>query len=298
MWIKSSGPLTENVYQLTTAASTHFLIGGERAGMVDSGVSGTQGRLIEELKKYLGDSSELQYLFLTHAHFDHIGGIPYIRRYAPGVQLVAAPLTAQILSDKNYLKQCYEKNAAVAQAMSVEMELTEAEWCSAFAVERILGDGDSVDLGADVEVKLIGCPGHTEDIVAYYIRPDGALAAGEAVGSYGGRDKLAPCFPWSYHNYVISLDRLASLEVKVLGLPHGGALTGELPAKYLVEARMVADRFVAAVRERLEQGELVDEIYQSQFLEWQSQNVSPEGPFMEEQESILRDMVRVVAENR
>jgi len=298
MWIKSSGPLSENVYQLTTAASTHFLIGGERAGIIDSGISGTHPRLIEELRKYLGDGSDLHYIFLTHAHADHIGGIPFIRRYAPHAQLVCAPLTAQLLGNADLMKKFYERNANMARAMQVELELSESDWLSSFKVDKILGDGDVVDLGADVEVKLIGCPGHTEDIVAYYIRPDAALCAGEAVGSYGGRDKLAPCFAWSYHNYVISLDRLASLEVKVLGLPHGGALSGQLPSKYLVEARIAADRFVALVKERLEQGELVDEIYQSQLLEWQSQSICPEGPFVEEQESTLRDMVRVIAENK
>ncbi len=298
MWIKSSGPLTENVYQLTTAASTHFLVGGETAALIDSGVSATQGRLIEELQKYLGDPAELEYLCLTHAHFDHVGGIPYLRRYAPHLKIVAAPLTAQLLSQPETLASFYQKNVRVAEAMGVNMELSQDEWCASFKIDRILGDGDSVDLGADVDIKLIGCPGHTEDIVAYYIRSDSALSAGEAVGSYGGRDALAPCFPWSYHNYVISLGRLSGLQIKVLGFPHGGALTGELPSRYLVEARQSADRFAQAVRERIEQGELVDEIASSQLLEWVTQSIAPEGPFVEEQEETLREMVRVVAENK
>lgn len=298
MWIRSSGPLTENVYQLTTAASTHFLIGGECAGLIDTGVSATQGRLIEELGKYLADSSELRYIFLTHAHFDHVGGLPFLRRYAPHVQVVASPLTAQLLAGKELQEEFYKKNANVAEAMKAPFDISLEEWCGGLKVDRVLGDGDSIDLGADVDVKLIGCPGHTEDIVAYYIRPDSALSAGEAVGSYAGRGKLAPCFPWSYLNYVISLDRLSGLEVKVLGLPHAGALTGELPSKYLVESRIAADRFAQAVRERLEQGELLEEIFNAQLLEWVSQGLAPEGPFVEEQSETLRNMVRVVADNK
>jgi glyoxylase-like metal-dependent hydrolase (beta-lactamase superfamily II) len=298
MWIKSSGPLTENVYQLTTAVSTHFLIGGECAALIDSGVSATHERLVSELKKYLGDSSELKYVFLTHAHFDHIGGVPFLRQYAPHMQLLASPLTAQLLSDAALLQHFYRRNAEVAAAMQVPFEISEGDWAQALKVDHVLGDGDVIDLGADVDIKLIGCPGHTEDVVAYYVRSDAALSAAEAVGSYDGRDKLYPCFPWSYHNYVISLDRLAGLEVKVLGLPHAGALTGELPSKYLVEARVAADRFAASVRERIEQGELIDEIFSAQLLEWSSQNICPEGPFVEEQAETLREMIRVVAENK
>ena len=298
MWIKSSGPLTENVYQLTTAVSTHFLIGGEFAAIVDTGVAATQERLISELNKYLGESSELKYILLTHAHFDHVGGIPFLRSYAPGVKLACGPQTAQVLEDKNNLKLFYEKNKAVAEALKAPFEMSLEEWQASFAVDKVLGDGDIIDMGAEVEVKLIGCPGHTEDIVAYYVRPDGALAAGEAVGSYAGRDKLTPCYPWSYHNYVISLDRLSGLEIKVLGLPHSGALTGEMPSKYLVDARTAAERFAAGIKERLDQGELVDEICSSQLLEWVSQNICPEGPFVSEQADTLKSMVRVIAENR
>ena len=204
MWIRASGPLTENVYQLTTPVSTHFLIGGERAGIVDTSISAVNGRLIEQLGKFLGDPSELQYIFITHAHFDHVGGIPFLRRYSPQAKVVSAPLTSQLLAQKDLIENFYERNVAVAEAMQLPLDMSKEEWCAAFTVDRVLGDGDSVDLGADVEVKLIGCPGHTEDIVAYYVRPDSALAAAEAVGSYNGRDKLAPCFPWSFHNYVIS----------------------------------------------------------------------------------------------
>ena len=297
MWIKASGPLTENVYQITTSASTHFLIGGECAALVDSGVSGTKDRLLEELKRYLGDPSELQYLFLTHSHFDHIGGIPYLRAYAPHLKVIAGRTTAELLSDGAYREKLYEKNKAVAEAMKQEIGLDKAAWCEALTIDKVLGDGDVVDLGAEVEVKLVSSPGHTSDTVAYYIRSDSALAAGEAVGAFGGRDQQYACFFHSMSDYLKSLDRLASLEVRALSLPHSGAITGDMPSKFLVEARGAAERFATAVRERLETGELIDEITNALVVEWQSQNIAPEGPFVEEQTETVRQMVRCIAES-
>ncbi len=298
MWIKASGPLSENVYQVTTAVSTHFLIGGECAAIVDTGVSGTQDRLLDELKRYLGDPSELRYIFLTHAHFDHVGGIPYLRAYAPHVQVIAGRSTAEVLSRSEYLTSMYQKNRTVAEAMNRSLEMEQSEWCEKLSVDRILGDGDLIDLGADVEVKLVASPGHTSDSVAYYLRSDAALAAGEAVGSFGGRDQQYACFLWNMAEYLKSLDRLASLEVRALSLAHAGALTGDLPAKFLVEARMAAERFASGVRERIQTGELVDEITNALVVEWQSQNISPDGPFVEEQAETVRQMVRCVAETQ
>lgn len=296
MWIKASGPLSDNVYQITTPASTHFLIGGECAAIVDTGVSGTSERLLEELKKYLGDPSELRYIFLTHAHFDHVGGIPALREYAPHVQVVAGRTTAEMLLKSEVREQMYEKNRVVAEAMNQPITIDRAAWCDAITVERVLGDGDLIDLGAEVEVKLVASPGHTADSVAYYVRSDAALAAGEAVGSFGGRDQQYACFLWNMNEYLKSLDRLASLEVRALSLSHAGALTGDMPAKFLVEARVAAERFAAGVRERIQTGELVDEITNALIVEWQSQNISPEGPFVDEQADTLRQMVRCVAE--
>ena len=48
-------------------------------------------------------------------------------------------------------------------------------------------------------------------------------------------------------------------------------------------------------RERIEQGEIIEEVVAALLPDWQSQNVSPRGPFADEQEECLREMVKAVS---
>lgn len=295
MWIKTSGALSENVFQLTTVASTHILAVGDASALIDVGLDCTAARLAEGIEQCLGEGLGPDIIFLTHAHFDHVGGLPALRQRFSGSEVLAAPATADLLKNEDYIKGVYEKNKACAEAMGEEFSAEQDAWCQACQVDRVIGDGDGVDLGDDVEVKMISSPGHTSDSVSYLVTPDAALAGGEAVGWYGGRDAIANCFTESFAHYVASLDRLSGLDLKILSFPHSGAITGELVSKYFLNARESAEVFREQVKSRMEQGEVVDEVVAAFLSDWQTQNITPEGPFLAEQTETLRAMVKAAA---
>ena len=297
MWVKNSGPITENVFQVTTAASTHFLVGGEVAALIDCGPAAVKDRLLDELGRHLESPQQLGYVLLTHAHFDHLGNIPFIRRYNPEVKLVANPLTSDLLEQNDFLKELYDRNKISCEAMPVEFDVTFDDWVKALKVDKVMGDGDILDLGADVHIKLAIVPGHSSDTSAYYVLPDCALAAGEAVGGYYGRDQVVSCFRYNYKEYLESLDKLSSLQVRMLSLSHGGALVGDIAGKYLVDAKIAAEKFAAQVAERVKNGDLIDEIHRSTLLEWASANYSPEGPFYKDQSDSLHEMIKASIAN-
>lgn len=295
MWIRASSQLTENVYLLTTAASSHFLVVGEKVGLVDCGIGVLSNKLIDELKVFLGPDEKVDYLFLTHSHFDHVGGLCALREYSPNIQVVGSPLIAESLNDKEYSAKLLADNISVAESFEEEkFKPTKKLWQSSVKVDKLLGDGDGVDLGFDVEVKLFYCAGHTGDSVAYYVSSDGALHAGDAVGDYKGRDKVYPCFTSSYKNYLASLDKFIGLDVKVLGLSHSGALTGDMVPKYLSAQRDATQRFFENTKALLSEGKLVEEICDTILPEWEIEGVAPDGPFVEQRKATLREMVQAV----
>lgn len=298
MWIQASGQLTENVFLVATSASTHLLIGGEKIGIVDAGLSATAKKLTEEINVFIESGLRLDFVFVTHAHFDHVGGIPALREAFPGLQIVSSPQTAAKLNNKDVVSELFEKNIQCHEVFEDAPALDRKRWEAALKIDKVMGDGDGLDLGVGVHVKAVFTPGHSEDSICYFVPSDAALAGGEALGDYRGRDLIFPCFTENFRDYIASIDKISGLDVRVLGLPHSGALTGELAQKYLAELRLSADKLKQTIAERLQAGETADEIFGVLLSEWKLQNISPEGPFVAAQEDSLRSMIRVVAEGR
>ncbi len=299
MWVQASGSLSEDVYMVTTPASTHMLVDGDVVALVDTGIAALTPQLISEIEMHLGGLDRLQYVFLTHADFDHVGGVAGLRAAAPQLKLISSPSTAELLSSDEVIEAVTQRNTECAEAiLGVEGNYSVADWKKALTVDKVMGDGDSVDLGNDVEIKLFFTPGHTNDSVSYFVPNSGALAGGEAVGSYRGRDLLTPCFTTGYADYLASIDKLLALDIHSLILPHGGAITGELSQKYLASLRLETERLYNEIKEQLSQGVLVEEVVKAILPEWRSANISPEGPFYKAQEESLAQMVQVVAEGK
>ncbi len=294
MWIKADGQLSESSYLLTTAVSSHLLAFGEVAAIVDSGIAAYASELSDTVEAVLADAFELKYLCLTHAHFDHVGGVVKLRERFPKLELIASAKTVQLLENEQFITQLYEKNCKyLGREDPAPFSLQQFQ--AALKVQRVVSEGDSILLGDDVELKVVSCPGHTIDTTGYYLLPDEALSAGEAVGGFNGRDKLAPCFLDNISSYSETLDRFLALNIKFLVLPHSGVLSGDLAKRYLLGARDQVNSFSSALNEKIRDGLLKEELFFDLLGEWTTDGLSPEGPFLEEQEECLRKMIDLVS---
>jgi glyoxylase-like metal-dependent hydrolase (beta-lactamase superfamily II) len=294
MWIKADGQLSDSSYLLTTPVSSHLLVFGDVAALIDCGIAGFAQELCSAVSSAIEEEIELKYLCLTHAHFDHVGGIVALRKKFPKAELICSSKTAALLEDSSFVEELFKRNASFLNSESSDFTL--ASFNKALKVDRVVAEGDALHLGSDVELKVISCPGHTADTTGYYLLPDQALVAAEAVGGFNGRDKLAPCFLDSIESYTATLDRLLALNIKILALPHSGVLTGDLSKRYLLGAREQVKEFSGAVKSKVEDGMIREELYFDLVSEWAADGLSPEGPFVEEQAQCVRRMVDLCLE--
>lgn len=124
-------------------------------------------RLYEELEK-LG--LEVKAIFLTHAHFDHIFGVEALKART------GAPVYACI----------HEKNLCGSSRLN-QSQMT-GRPCTV-SPDFYLQDNEEVTI-ADITMKTIFTPGHTEGSCAYYIEDGHILISGDTLfqGSIGRSD--------------------------------------------------------------------------------------------------------------
>ena len=131
--------------------------------------AGDVDRIIEMIDILQGN---LKYIFLTHCHGDHIGGVTELKRKKGGKILIHR-YDADGLNDK-------EINLTEFMDGFPEIELE---------ADSRIDDGDVIHLG-DIEFKVIHTPGHTRGGVSLYQKDEKMLFSGDTLfrGTWGRTD--------------------------------------------------------------------------------------------------------------
>jgi len=170
VYLFTVGPLQENCYLLADEKTKKavFVDPGDEADLL-------LGVLME--KGY-----ELEAIWLTHAHFDHVGAVEDI------VEALAVPVFMH--PDDKVL---YENAAASAARWQLEIR-------QPTAITTDLKDAQILKLG-ETEIECLFTPGHAPGHITFYIESEKLLLSGDALfkGSIGRTD-----FPYANHEQLIT----------------------------------------------------------------------------------------------
>ncbi len=124
-------------------------------------------------------------------------------------------------------------------------------------------DGEELDLGRGVVLRVLHTPGHTPGSISLYWEREGMLFTGDSLQGRGGRPGWMPLYFYAA-DYMRSAARLSEVPVRTLCLGHGYQ-TGagyNLPVRRAQDAQRmpresleVARMIDAAVAETLAEGE-------------------------------------------
>jgi len=158
--------IRENLWQVAGSgltdpadAAAYLIRFGDKAALIDAGCG--QGHLL--LRKHITDclrpSGQLEYLLLTHCHFDHTGGAEAVRKEF-GCRIVAHELDAVYLE-------------------SGDNEVTAASWYGArlkpLTIDiKLQGEESTLAIGTG-RLTAIHWPGHSPGSVVYTTYLDGQL---------------------------------------------------------------------------------------------------------------------------
>lgn len=74
--------IVDGVHQLTVGGTNFMVIAEEQLTLVDTGMPGSSARAVDFIRRLGRSVEEISSVIITHNHFDHIGGVPELRRVA------------------------------------------------------------------------------------------------------------------------------------------------------------------------------------------------------------------------
>ena len=253
--------------------SAFLLDDGETAILYDSGFAFTGYRVAERIKAQLGNRP-LNYIFLTHSHYDHAAGSPYVKRYWPQATVVAGEYAAKIFAKPTAKAVMRELDAKVAKQCGIEQY---EDLFDELSVDLPVADGDVIHAGK-MDFVALNLPGHTKCSVGYYCPQRKLLLGSETLGVFDGERTVVPSYLVGYDMTVQSIRRVEELEIGQILVPHLRLLNRDETAFYLKEGRKsateTAEQIVRMLREGAPKNEIA-EWFKHKFYHGYIQTIYP-----------------------
>ncbi len=141
--------LFDNLYFVGTTAVGSFIVDtGEGLVMMDAGCGDTDVKMmVDDMKKLGIDPSDIILIFISHEHFDHYGGVQYLKKNICPNALVAMSLTGWNLLQTVPM----EWNYIGTRPQSVDI---------------FLFDGEKIKIG-NIMFQVIATPGHSPGCLSF-----------------------------------------------------------------------------------------------------------------------------------
>ena len=264
------GQVSDGFHVLGHRSLPVYLQDAQQPALFDSGLSCLAPLYLEQMQSTLKGRSPA-FLFLTHVHFDHCGGAALFKKAYPEMVIAASQRAAQIVTRPNALKLIAQLNQVAATEIVPPGEKeTEPPAFEPFTVERVLAEGDRVELEPGLWVEVMATPGHTRDFLSYYLPQRKILVASEAVGVAQLNGDIITEFLVDYQAYLESMQRLSRLPLEVLCQGHHWVFTGQDARDYLQRSLQAAHDYYNWVMRLLdqEQGDVERVVQLVKAQEW------------------------------
>lgn len=197
-----------------------LILGSDKTALMDCGMAYCADDMICNIKKILtAENRKLDMIFLSHTHYDHIGGLPYVLKIWPEAIVYGADYCNRVFASKG--------------AKSKMAELGKIAWdkyknhgnkeilVDGLKIDQSLADFDRVLLGEEFIVAL-ETKGHTSCSMTYVLEPDGIMFASESTGVLESPDFMHIPIVKSYQDSMDALKKCLAYPTKHLISPHYG----------------------------------------------------------------------------
>ena len=248
MRIREPGKIRDNLWYLGSEESAVYLLEGRDESMlISGGMNYLVPILLRQFSDFAIDTERITKILILHAHFDHVGIVPFFKRSRPDLTVYAS---AQAWERLGMPKTIDTINAFSNDALE-RMGMVEA--CSAYDLtwrDDISGvtvsEGDCIELG-EMPVQIYETPGHSSCSISAYVPALKALFPSDA-GGIPYKQTIITSGNSNYTQFQQSLEKLKDLEVDYLCADHYGYVTGNEARGFIARAIELAQEH----REKIE----------------------------------------------
>lgn len=199
-------------------AAVYLIHFGDHAAVVDAGCGYATQRIVKNIASCGVTPGQVDYLLITHCHFDHTGGARDLAD-ALGCKIVA-----------------HERDAVYLE--NGDNGVTAARWYGAsiqpFSVDiKIAGQGKKIHLG-DRIIQALHVPGHSPGSMVYVAESEGQkVLFGQDVHGPLDSELLS-----DRKDYLSSLRLIRDLDADILCEGHFGVYRGQTKVRKFIESYM------------------------------------------------------------
>ena len=252
-----------------------LIMGSEKTVLIDCGMAFCAEKMEENVKKELG-SRPLDYVILTHTHYDHIGGLPYLRKVWPELTSYGAAYGKKVLEKDSALKRIKSLSSIAWKQYRPQKDEPNV-LMEGMKIDQAIGENDVISLG-DKEIHIVETPGHTTCSISLLLEPEQIFFPSETSGVYIGNGIIRTGMLKSCRQTIASIEKCSKIKAKYIIGPHYGQVPDRDAEKYWELAMEAVNNSKNFILGHKKKGASFDEILEEYTNEFWSDMVAREQP--------------------